>query len=98
MDFPRLSQKEYLILNMLRSGAEYFGLEMVNESNGALKRGTVYVTLGRMAEKGYVHSQQEKIIGKSGMPKRKYRISGEGKLILQAAEAAAEIWEGIQHV
>ena len=31
-----------------------YGLELVTESEGALKRGTVYVTLGRLEEKGYV--------------------------------------------
>ena len=36
-----------------------FGLQLVEQSNGGLKRGTVYVTLGRMQDKGYVESRTE---------------------------------------
>ena len=37
-----------------------FGLQLVEQSKGTLKRGTVYVTLGRMQDKGYVESWTEK--------------------------------------
>ena len=88
MSFPRLSEKEYLILDLLRAGVERFGLEMVKESQGSLRRGTVYVTLGRMAEKGYVSSRQEKDPKDPGMPRRWYTITGEGARALRAADAA----------
>ena len=88
MDVPHLSQKEYMILDLLRSGVERFGLEMVKESNGSLKRGTIYVTLGRMAEKGYVTSRQEKNPNDSGMPRRLFSITGEGARALHIADAA----------
>ena len=55
---PRLSGTERLILDLLRQG-ELFGLQLVDRSEGALKRGTVYVTLGRMQDKGYVESRTE---------------------------------------
>ena len=51
MDIPKLSRTERLILELL-SGEEMFGLQLVEQSKGALKRGTVYVTLGRMQDKG----------------------------------------------
>lgn len=89
MDFPRLSAKEYLILDLLRCGVERFGLEMVKESKGALKRGTVYVTLNRMAEKGYLTSRHEKDPKDPGMPRRLYMITGEGARALRIADAAA---------
>lgn len=88
MDFPRLSQKEYQILELLRSGGERFGLEMVKESNGALKRGTIYVTLTRMIEKGYLTSRQENSPSDPGMPRRLYMITGEGTRAMRIAEAA----------
>ncbi len=44
---------------MLAAHEELFGLQMVELSDGRLKRGTVYVTLGRMQEKGYLESRQE---------------------------------------
>ena len=59
MDIPKLSPTERLILELL-SGEEMFGLQLVEQSKGALKRGTVYVTLGRMQDKGYVESWTEK--------------------------------------
>ena len=55
---PRLSGTERLILDLLRQ-SELFGLQLVDRSEGALKRGTVYVTLGRMQDKGYVESRTE---------------------------------------
>lgn len=85
---PRLSRKEYIILDLLRSGVEQFGLEMVKESNGSLKRGTIYVTLGRMAEKGYVTSRQEKKPSDPGMPRRLFSITGEGARALYVSDAA----------
>ncbi|WP_157814983.1 PadR family transcriptional regulator [Sagittula sp. P11] len=88
MDFPRLSEKEYLILDQLRAGGERYGLEMVTESGGALRRGTIYVTLGRMVEKGYLSSRRESSPKDPGMPRRLYMITGEGQRALRVADAA----------
>jgi len=85
---PRLSKVEYTILDLLRYGKEFYGLEMVHASEGKLKRGTIYVTLGRMEEKGIVISEAEKEPKHPGMPRRKYRINGEGQRLLNAVDAA----------
>ena len=53
---PSLSGKEGLILDLLGRSREMYGLELVTASVGELKRGTVYVTLGRMEAKGLVES------------------------------------------
>ena len=75
---PRLSGTESLILDLLRS-RDMYGLELVTESEGALKRGTVYVTLGRMEEKGYVLSRlEERHAGAIGLPRRLYRVTAFG--------------------
>jgi DNA-binding PadR family transcriptional regulator len=50
-EFPRLSATERLILSLLTDGERY-GLELVEQSSGTLKRGTVYVTLQRMQARG----------------------------------------------
>lgn len=94
MSFPKLSAKEYLILDILRSGSEHFGLEMVKASDGQLKRGTIYVTLSRMADKGYVTSRQEKEPTDPGMPRRLYSISGQGSRVLNANDAAKAAMSG----
>ena len=61
---PRMSTTERLILDLLRE-SELFGLQLVDRSEGALKRGTVYVTLGRMQEKGYVESGKDPRVSNS---------------------------------
>jgi DNA-binding PadR family transcriptional regulator len=48
-----LSPKELLVLELLRD-QESYGLQLVAASSRRLKRGTVYVTLGRMEQKGYI--------------------------------------------
>jgi len=80
---PRLSGTESLILDLLRS-RDMYGLELVAESEGSLKRGTVYVTLGRMEEKGYVESWAEKNPAHSGLPRRLYRATALGARVLDA--------------
>jgi DNA-binding PadR family transcriptional regulator len=96
MEIPRLSPKEALILRLLIGKGEMYGLEMVNESAGELKRGTVYVTLGRMADKGYVESRTIPQDDGSGMPKRLFKATGYGARVLKAWElaSAALAWEG----
>ena len=86
MDTFRLSSKEVLILRLLMTRGEMYGLELVKESGGKLKRGTVYVTLGRMAEKGYVESEQVPRNDESGPPKRVFRATGHGARVLAALE------------
>jgi len=67
-----------------------FGLQLVEESKGALKRGTVYVTLGRMQDKGYVESWTEaQASGAIGLPRRLYRPTAYGLRVLEAWAAAA---------
>ncbi len=85
--FPRLSPKEALILDLLRSG-EMYGLELVTSSDGALKRGTVYVTLGRMEEKGLIVSRIGDVApAAGGLPRRVYKPTPYGKQLLSASVA-----------
>jgi DNA-binding PadR family transcriptional regulator len=67
-----------------------FGLELVDKSDGALKRGTVYVTLGRMEDKGLVGSRTEaRSEGAIGLPRRLYHATSYGLRTLEALETAA---------
>lgn len=90
MTFRSPSKIELMILRLLRGG-EMYGLEMVKASDGELARGTIYVTLGRMQEKGYVKSRQEKEETEAGLPRRIYQITGLGLQVMQASEAAHAI-------
>lgn len=96
MEIPRLSPKEALILRLLVAKGEMYGLELVGDSGGELKRGTVYVTLGRMADKGYVESRTVPQDNGSGTPKRLFWATGYGAKVLSAWELASNAlaWEG----
>ena len=92
--FPRISQKEELIFDLLGSN-ECYGLELVHNSGGKLKRGTVYVTLQRMEEKGLIESYvKEKLPTESGIPRRMYRVTGHGAQVWHAYQAAAAVMAG----
>ena len=79
--FPSMSRTESLVLDLLR-GRERYGLELVDASRGSLKRGSVYVILARMEEKGFVESrQEERTSGASGLPRRLYRATSYGRKV-----------------
>ena len=78
---PSMSRTESLVMELLR-GPERYGLELVDKSAGALKRGSVYVILARMEEKGFVESRQEdRSPGVSGLPRRLYRATPYGRKV-----------------
>ena len=85
---PRLSQKEALILSLLADGEPLYGLQLVDDSRGKLKRGTVYVTLGRMEDKGLITSRTEDPPdGAGGLPRRLYRPTPQGLRVFRAWSA-----------
>lgn len=80
----RLSEKERIILDLLTDGERY-GLQLVAASKGRLKRGTIYVTLGRMEDKGYVRSRTEDAPDRAGgLPRRMYEATPYGLRVLKA--------------
>jgi PadR family transcriptional regulator PadR len=90
-EIPDLSQKEAIVLGILlgRAGREMYGLEMIDESKGLLKRGTIYVTLQRMEEKGLVESRQEaRPKPEIGVPRRLYRPTGIGERAFESYRQA----------
>ena len=75
---PTMSRTESVVMDLL-GGGERYGLELVEASAGALKRGSVYVTLARMEDKGFIDSrQEERGPGASGPPRRLYRATSYG--------------------
>ncbi len=91
-NLPRLSSAERRILDLLAIHGELFGLQMVERSGGRLKRGTVYVTLGRMQEKGYLASRQEPLpAGAIGHPRRLYRPTAYAVRVLAAWRLAERV-------
>jgi PadR family transcriptional regulator len=81
---PSISSTESLVLDLLES-SERYGLELVDASRGRLKRGSIYVTLGRMEAKGFVASRQEdRAPGAIGLPRRLYRPTAYGLKVRDA--------------
>lgn len=90
LKLPSISNTEHLVLDLLQA-SEKFGLELVADSQGALKRGSVYVTLGRMERKGFVESRQEKRPhGAIGLPRRLYKITPYGQKVFEAYQLLRE--------
>jgi DNA-binding PadR family transcriptional regulator len=80
----------------LISAGPLYGLQLVESSGGALKRGTVYATLARMEAKGFVESEQDDLpAGAIGLPRRIYRPTALGKRVRRAWLAMAKqiAWE-----
>jgi len=95
---PTLPPNERLILELLVSSGPMFGLQMVEASGGRLRRGSVYVTLGRMERKRFIESEQEqRPSGAIGLPRRLYRPTALGERALRAWTALArELSWGVQ--
>jgi PadR family transcriptional regulator PadR len=77
VSLPKLSGKEYYILELLISRGETFALQLVDTEPTRIPRGTVYVTLQRMSRKGFVTSRQV-ADSAGGAPRRMYRPTGLG--------------------
>lgn len=87
---PSLPEKEALILQLLLRHDELYGLDLVARSKGALKRGTVYVTLGRMEKKGFIESRQEAPpVAEGGLPRRLYAATAFGTRVYEVWNALA---------
>lgn len=85
-----LSGKESLILELLIREKDMYGLQLVAASRRRLKRGTVYVTLGRMEEKGYITSRLEAAPSEAGgLPRRLYQATALGRRVLKVWTAGA---------
>jgi DNA-binding PadR family transcriptional regulator len=80
-----------LVLQLLVRDNELYGLQLVAASKGRLKRGTVYVTLGRMEDKGYIASRlDDPPPGAGGLPRRLYEATPLGRRMLSAWTSGAK--------
>jgi DNA-binding PadR family transcriptional regulator len=75
----RLAVSENVILTLLAANGPSYGLQLVGASRGRLKRGGIYVTLGRMEDKGHVTSKE------ADGGRRLYRPTALGERSLLAA-------------
>ena len=73
-----LSAVERSILSLLPQGQRLYGLQLVAQSNGEIKKGSVYAFLQRLETRGLVSSRKSK-------SRRLYQITKSGEKALQAA-------------
>jgi DNA-binding PadR family transcriptional regulator len=80
------TEAEVLQLLVATSGSEMYGLEMVKASGGLLKRGSIYVILGRLEDKGFVESRKEELDSSvpPTAPRRLYKATGTGRRVYHA--------------
>ena len=91
-----ISDKQALILSMLVGGESKYGLELIKESNGKLKRGGIYVILSRMEDYGLVESElRDAIRGKQGPARRVYKITANGGRALERKQDELALISGI---
>ena len=89
---PILTPTQEIILAFL-SDRSMYGLELIKESNGRLKKGSVYNVLSGMKEIGWIDSEIEDTpAGKKGPPRRRYRITARGSSILDAWKAWRKVF------
>lgn len=94
-DIPRPSDKELIVLQLLvAKTGQMYGLELVEASEGRLKRGTVYVTLDRMEDKGFIRSKKDSDAEAGAAARRLYKATGLGQRVLAAWEAATRSFAG----
>jgi DNA-binding PadR family transcriptional regulator len=79
--------KRLLILHLLEKEEMYGHAMKIEEPS--LKQGTLYVTLHRLTQEGYLTYRDEKVPGQPGLPRRYYAITPAGRRALRAAHAAA---------
>lgn len=85
----KISGNERLILRLLADHGSAYGLQLVDLSGGALKRGGIYVTLGSMEQKGLVTSEGQ------DDGRRVYALTGLAHRALVALEIMGAVEEGL---
>jgi len=88
---PSMSGTEAVVMQALVARGEQYGLELVTKSEGRLRRGTIYVTLNRMVEKGFVAVREVPPEGPGRAPRRLYGPTGLGERVFEAKFLGARL-------
>ena len=87
-----VNASELSILTLLANNNKMYGNQIVKESDGYLKRGTIYLALSKLIARGFVEEKSEPY-KKSGLDtfRKFYTLTGEGHRALYLAEAFIKI-------
>jgi len=95
--------EQMLLLTAMRLDADAYGVRLMEELERSVgrrvSRGSVYVTLDRLEDKGWIESQTAAPAGnRGGRPRRVVRVTPEGKEALRKSRAALlTLWDGLEH-
>ena len=91
-----LTQLQAVILGLLQATEWMYGLELIKESGGILKRGTIYVLLDRLEDDGFIRSKKrEPKPGEQGPARRVYKLTGSGARALDEYRLRAGAINGL---
>ena len=94
--------EELVLLSVLRLKDEAYGArirsELMESAGRSVSISTIYVTVMRLEEKGYVRSWMGEPSGvRGGKAKRFFAVSPEGVEALQATRSVRDqMWEGVE--
>lgn len=94
----RLDKPQLAILTLLLQHGEMYGLEMIEASGGALSRGTVYVWLSHLCDRGYVtHRDAEQDVERGPKKRKKYSITPKYRVFLRMCVYMGELLEEVEN-
>jgi DNA-binding PadR family transcriptional regulator len=94
--------EQMVLLAALRLGDEAYGVRLMKELEDRVgrrvSRGSVYVTLDRLEEKGWLESSLAAAAsGRGGRPRRVVRVTEAGREQLRRSrEALLALWDGVE--
>lgn len=94
--------EQMILLAALRLGEEAYGVRLMEELEDTVgrrvSRGSVYVTLDRMEEKGWIRSAtRDGQPQRGGRPRRVVRVTPEGlEQLRRSRDALLALWDGVE--
>lgn len=95
--------EQMLLLSAMRLGDDAYGVRLAEDLEASVgrrvSRGSVYVTLDRMEEKGWIASETTPSRPeRGGRPRRVVRLTPDGVDALRKSRAALlTLWDGLEH-
>jgi len=89
-----------VMLALLRLGEGAYGVSISREieerSGRAVALGSVYATLERLEQRGFVTSELgEPTLERGGRAKRHFRVTGKGLRIVRERRTLMKLWQGL---
>ena len=94
--------EQMLLLAALQLGEDAYGVRLMEElderAGRSVSRGSVYVTMDRLEEKGWIASRMSASRPeRGGRPRRVVRVTPEGMAALRKSRAALlRLWDGLE--